>query len=258
MSRSTVLTAELRAIPICSRFASSASLSSSRVSVRIGSTMACALVASIATMEMAPPVAVRRAVSTTALVEPVSRLRAWTARDSIVVSLVAATARDAAATDTPRTATRTVSFTLIWAAPAFIGAGSELSVSPSPATRPVSGLAGSVASVAARMRTARVPALAAWIPAAPSADTRAISPAAGAPAGRLPAAGTPRSTLVRRVTVCVPLRPKRLRMLMAAAAFAAALAAPSSAGSSNWNPGTDAASRATSVIVESVLSSAEI
>ena len=258
MSRSAVLTAEPRVMPISSRFAVSASLSDSSESVWIGSAMALAAVASIATTETEPPVAPRRAFSTRAVVEPVSRLRAWMARASMTESLVAATASDAAVTETPRTATRTVSSTLIWAAPALIGAGSEPSFSPSPATVFFSGSAGSGASVAARMRTAIVPELAARIAALPAAESRAGSPAAGAAAGSVPRAGTPRSTLVRRVTFCVPVSPNILRMSMAADAFAAALAALSRAGSSRCRLGTAAASIATRVVVTSVLSSAEI
>ncbi|GJD84696.1 hypothetical protein HPGCJGGD_2577 [Methylobacterium haplocladii] len=238
MSRSVVFTAEPRAMPMSSRLAFWVSVSASRVPVSIGTAIALALVASIATTETAPVLALRRDASTIALVEPVSRLRAWTARLSMPVSFVAATASDAAAMRTPRTATRTVSLTVICAAPALIGAGSEPSSSPSPATVLVVGYSGSGASVAARMRTCSAPLFEAWIAALPAAEISAVASAVGAPVGGVPVAGTPRSTLVTRVTFWFAVSANRLRRLL--------------------RTGMSVPSFATRVVVALVRSSAEI
>ncbi|GJE33057.1 hypothetical protein GCM10007888_17860 [Methylobacterium oxalidis] len=212
MSRSTVLMAEPRPIATAPWLTTVESTCWSSVVISVGSAMARATVASIAVTVMPPAVAERRAFSAVATVEPVRSVRAWIARASISVLLVATARSEAPVTDAPRRATRTVSLAAMSAAPALIGAASEPSSSPSPAIAFVGFTGSSGASVAAPIFTSRAPLLAACRATPPSAAITAGSEASGAVPGSMPLAATPTSTLVVRVTVWLPVSAKRLRM----------------------------------------------
>ncbi|GJE70108.1 hypothetical protein CHKEEEPN_1642 [Methylorubrum podarium] len=83
------------------------------VSVSTGSAMAEAVAVSIAVTDTDPVRASRREAAAVAVVLPFRAFCAWIARDSTDVSLPAAARSEAAARETPRTATRTVSSTVV-------------------------------------------------------------------------------------------------------------------------------------------------
>ncbi|GAA0249040.1 hypothetical protein GCM10008965_16870 [Methylorubrum aminovorans] len=92
-----------------------ASVVSCSVSVSTGSAMAMALAASIAVIDRAPPPIDSRESVVSATVLPFRVFCAWIARASTVVTLAAAARSAAAATETPRSSTRTVSSTVLLA-----------------------------------------------------------------------------------------------------------------------------------------------